>query len=398
MDKRRSIDSGYRKPGLLFRRLAAIAAGVVIVIAVAVLIGWMFEIEPLMTVLPGFIRMKSMTALGLLAAAAAILAEFYRARTIIRYFCALIPTTIGAATLFEYFTGRSLNIDQMFFLDPVQKVYPGRMAHLTAVNLVILGIALLLRIRTRPPRRTSVALALLVIVFSMLAIVGYLYGVPLLYGSLSYTAMALHTGISFLLLSLAVLFIDPAGSVVRLIWSENAGGIVARRLLPWAIVSPIVVGGFFVSPAFNFREIRMGMALQAMVFAVLFASVIIHLCRSLNTASGATIAAEEAMMFDGLTGVHNRRYFDRRMADEIERCQRDGASLSLVLFDADHFKTINDEHGHLTGDEVLKAIASLASMTLRASDALCRYGGEEFALILPQASIDDARVIAERVR
>jgi diguanylate cyclase (GGDEF) domain len=384
--------------GLLFRQFSAIAAGSVVVIGVAVLIGWALGNESLMTVLPGHIRMKSSTAVAFLAAAAALLGESLGIQPRFRRLLGLVPLLLGGATLVEYFSGISLHIDQMFFLDPVQKMYPGRMAHLTAGNFVLLGVALLCRTSSRNEKRASAALALVVATSSLLAIVGYIYGVPVLYGSIQYTAMAIHTGISFLLLSLATVFVDPLAPVANIFGSREAGGVVARRLVPLAIVLPMILGRIFSSPSFNFREPRMGMALQVMASVMVFSISIAYVCRSLNRALEGKHAAEKTLEIDGLTGIFNRWYFDRRLVQEMERSRRYGPSLSLVLFDVDHFKKINDEHGHVVGDEVLRAIGVAAAQTLRESDAVCRYGGEEFVLILPETSVGEAALVAERVR
>ncbi|PWT85520.1 MAG: diguanylate cyclase response regulator [Blastocatellia bacterium] len=93
---------------------------------------------------------------------------------------------------------------------------------------------------------------------------------------------------------------------------------------------------------------------------------------------------EQLASIDPLTGVANRRRFDTALEEEWRRASRNGRWLSLAIADVDHFKRLNDRHGHLTGDYCLKAIAlSLAQSTRRAGDLLARYGGEEFGLILP---------------
>src|SRR5262249_34471733 len=93
---------------------------------------------------------------------------------------------------------------------------------------------------------------------------------------------------------------------------------------------------------------------------------------------------EQLASIDPLTGVANRRRFDAALEDEWRRACRSGRWLSLAIADGDHFKQLNDRHGHLTGDDCLKAIAvSLAQSARRAGDLLARYGGEEFGLILP---------------
>ena len=101
---------------------------------------------------------------------------------------------------------------------------------------------------------------------------------------------------------------------------------------------------------------------------------------------------------DALTGVHNRRYFDRRLTEEVERVQRNGQPLSCLFLDVDHFKRINDTYGHQVGDRVLQEVAGRIKAQLRLSDALGRYGGEEFAALLVQTDTDTAWDIAERIR
>lgn len=101
---------------------------------------------------------------------------------------------------------------------------------------------------------------------------------------------------------------------------------------------------------------------------------------------------------DGLTGIYNRRYLDQRLQEELDRCQRHGNPLSLLLLDIDHFKKINDTHGHLCGDYALRGIAAELRQNLRRIDILGRYGGEEFCCILPETPLEQAVMLAERCR
>lgn len=101
---------------------------------------------------------------------------------------------------------------------------------------------------------------------------------------------------------------------------------------------------------------------------------------------------------DGLTGIYNRRYLESRLATEFDRTRRYGGTFSVLLFDLDHFKKVNDTYGHLGGDAVLVDIAGRVSDMLRSSDMVGRYGGEEFGLILPETPIEGARIFAERLR
>lgn len=101
---------------------------------------------------------------------------------------------------------------------------------------------------------------------------------------------------------------------------------------------------------------------------------------------------------DSLTGVYNRRYIDRRLLEEIARARRQNYSISCMYIDIDHFKLVNDTHGHQGGDEVLREVALRIRKELRRSDALGRFGGEEFVVLLIDADQDSATFVAERIR
>jgi two-component system, cell cycle response regulator len=106
---------------------------------------------------------------------------------------------------------------------------------------------------------------------------------------------------------------------------------------------------------------------------------------------------EELSLTDPLTGALNRRAFDNALRREVSRARRYGLVLSLVLVDLDHFKRINDTFGHPAGDEILKAFVKRLEQGLRESDALHRYGGEEFAILLPHTGEQGARELGERL-
>lgn len=107
---------------------------------------------------------------------------------------------------------------------------------------------------------------------------------------------------------------------------------------------------------------------------------------------------EDLAMRDELTGVFNRRFLMETIRNERQRCERTGSTYTLCIVDVDHFKNVNDKHGHLAGDRVLQEIARTASDALRQTDYFGRYGGEEFAMVLTSTMAEGAIITAERVR
>lgn len=101
---------------------------------------------------------------------------------------------------------------------------------------------------------------------------------------------------------------------------------------------------------------------------------------------------------DPLTGVANRRYFHKRLEEEIRRTRRYKHSLGVIMLDIDHFKKVNDQYGHATGDAVLQGLAGLLRQSVRDTEIVARYGGEEFALLMPLTNTDEAYAAAERIR
>ena len=101
---------------------------------------------------------------------------------------------------------------------------------------------------------------------------------------------------------------------------------------------------------------------------------------------------------DGLTGLFNRRWMNEFFQRQISRALNNNKPMALILADLDHFKKINDKHGHLVGDEILFAVASMLTQQIRPTDLLARFGGEEFAFVLPETSPEEAHQIAERIR
>jgi len=107
---------------------------------------------------------------------------------------------------------------------------------------------------------------------------------------------------------------------------------------------------------------------------------------------------QQRALHDPLTGVYNRTFFDESLQREVNRCQREAAPIAVLFVDIDHFKSINDTHGHAAGDQVLRHVAQVLQETIRTSDILARYGGEEFVVLVHQPAEKGLQRLAERLR
>ncbi len=132
---------------------------------------------------------------------------------------------------------------------------------------------------------------------------------------------------------------------------------------------------------------------EGIVYAMASAILMALLCKERETQEYMRAARR-----DSLTGIANHGALVDSARRIFDRCRKDGAPFSLIVFDLDHFKQINDMHGHRTGDDILRAFADTVRGLLRPTDLFGRYGGEEFTVVLPGATLETAQVIAERVR
>ena len=123
-----------------------------------------------------------------------------------------------------------------------------------------------------------------------------------------------------------------------------------------------------------------------------------HLIQNLGEIQGLHLLLQEQAIQDTLTGLYNRRYLDETLERELSRAKRENYPVSLAIIDLDHFKQVNDTYGHKAGDEVLKALGVLLRKNIRGGDIPCRYGGEEFVVVLPRMSLSVAKQRAEEWR
>lgn len=180
------------------------------------------------------------------------------------------------------------------------------------------------------------------------------------------------------------------------------------RLVGWLSSASLMATalGMWALDAAHFTFARQGInAVMACVVIAACVFILGHFCQLREDLRAQTEAlretsrrVEELATHDALTGLFNRRHMQQLIQKELVRQTRSGAPLCLALLDLDHFKRVNDTHGHQVGDEVLCGVARLIAERLRGSDVVARWGGEEFLLMLPDTSAEAALVVVDRVR
>jgi diguanylate cyclase len=155
-----------------------------------------------------------------------------------------------------------------------------------------------------------------------------------------------------------------------------------------------VAVGFEVDPYTNMVEIIASLPLLA-VYPLVVGITTYRLARRVRDQNQLL---SELSRTDGLSGLLNRRFWEEAAAGEFERARANGQPATVLMLDIDHFKAINDRHGHPAGDEVIRSVAGILRDALREEDVPGRYGGEEFGIVLPETPAAGAEVIAERVR
>ncbi|TAM48233.1 MAG: PAS domain S-box protein [Gammaproteobacteria bacterium] len=260
----------------------AAAAFAMLVGGLVLIGGWALDIAALRSVLPGLATMKANTALGLAGAGTALWllregAGGWRRRAGLA--CAGIAVLIGVLTLAQYAFGWNLGIDELLFADPESLAAgtpPGRPAPNTALAILLLGLApLFLDYETRRGRRPAEGLTLAAGLIAFLGLLGYAYGVRSLYGVALYSSMAVHTAFVALLLALGVLFARPRRGLMAVVTGDSAGGYMARRLLPTALIVPPLLGGIrLIGERAGLYGLEFGLALFAASNVVVFTALV----------------------------------------------------------------------------------------------------------------------------
>ncbi|MGL4551245.1 MAG: PAS domain-containing protein, partial [Gemmataceae bacterium] len=265
---------------------AAAAAGLL------ALAGWAFDVAALKTVLPGLPTMKVNTALAFVLAGAS-LAVAPRGVGALGAGCAAAVALLAAATLAQHAGGLDLGIDQLLARDDRDGVSPGRMAPATAFMLLALGAALT-ALHTGRALVPAQALAGLAGLLSALACLGYLYGAEELYSHGPFSTIAVHTAGAALALALGVLALLPAAGLTRLVSDDGVGGLMVRRVLPAAVLIPVLMGWLrLAGQRAGWYDMEFGLALYAVVNVVAFSGLVLATATQVQAFDARRRRAEE---------------------------------------------------------------------------------------------------------
>ncbi|MEG5039015.1 MULTISPECIES: PAS domain S-box protein [unclassified Microcoleus] len=290
-----------------FSKKASIA---VIAIGCTVLLGWIFDLQLLKSILPGLVTMKANSAVCfILGGFSLFIQQNRRAKLTARKYqknhkllifgCSFLIILISLLTLVQYSFNVDLGIDKLLFKESYTLTsagIPGRMAPNTAGAFLLLGTALLLLSEHRPKYLRIQILSCCAFLIGFMGLIGYIYDKALFYQIGNYTGMALHTSAAFMLLSFGILFASPERGLIAVMTSDRAGGIMARRLLPRAIIIPPLVGYFIISgERLQAYTPEVGISLLSVLNVIIFTVLIWQNAKTLCSADRKRYRAEQGL-------------------------------------------------------------------------------------------------------
>lgn len=291
-------DAGHRRLHRAFRVFALAVAVLVTGTGLIALVGWMLDQPLLSSALPGQPRLKANAAFALVLCGSALglltvgrPAAAQRAGRLL----AALAIIVGGATLVQYLANVDLGIDELVFRDLESRRFPGRMSAGTAVDLVLIGLALLLLdIRLRNGHRPADWLALVAGAIALLGVVAHLYDALALYEVVFYSDVSLHSALALLLLALGILAARPDEGLLLVTLREDASGVVARRLLPTAIGLPMLVGWLIAwAGREQYYRPQFGLALFALANIAMLTLITALIARALHRSEDDRRRAEE---------------------------------------------------------------------------------------------------------
>jgi diguanylate cyclase (GGDEF)-like protein len=353
----------------------------VTLIAGSVLCGWL--LPAIGSQLPaGWPLMKANTALAfLLGTAAAILTQTKhgRRRVIEGRACAIVVMVIAGAALFAYSTGHPIGIETILVADSGAKM-PGRMAVQTGVYLEFIGLILIFEDASPKPWVHLVdALTMIMVLLILSIFAGYMFDAGNLFGETTYTRVAPQTLTCMLLLAVAVVGRRARNGFFSVLVGEAIGSQTARVTLPFAVMLPFfVVTGSAYSTHAKWLSAPYAAALAASVCSVVIFGFVVLMARRINELEREL---RDISLTDELTRIHNRRAFYLLGEHALLEARRNDLALTVLFFDLNGLKQVNDASGHEVGSRLLVHAADLLRTNFRSNDVVARVGGDEFAVV-----------------
>jgi diguanylate cyclase (GGDEF)-like protein len=375
-------------------RVARLAALLASAPAVLSLVGWTFDLPLLQAALCPGAAMNPVTAGCLVAAATAVFVSLEPTHFAKRVRLCLALAVIGTGVLR---LGTDLGVLRATFDEALfgAGLRGNRMAPNTAACLVAIGLALALL--DRPARRVSVSTAVLALpaLSGWLAISGYLFDALRLYGLPHRMPMALSTASALVAASVGIACARPDREPFATLLDDSAGGRIARRLVPVALLAPALLGLVRLeAQRAGFLSPEAGVSLMATALSAALLASIASVCMLLRRLDVERAKADEILrglsLIDELTKLLNRRGFLELARQHLLLGQRSQRSSLVCFIDLDGLKGINDTLGHEIGDRAITSFARLLRAIFRESDVLARLGGDEFVVFAVDSSDEKA--------
>jgi diguanylate cyclase (GGDEF)-like protein len=375
------MNSTLLRPALHWRTSAqAVCLSLTGAIAASVLLGWL--LSAVGTRLPdGWSLMKANTALSfLLAIASLLLVQPRRSRPfrVAGILCALSIMLLAASALAAYWTGNPSGVETLLASD-AGATLPGRMSIQTAIYVELLGALLAVSWPWQAKwgyASDIVTMALVLIILSIVA--GHLFGAVQLFGQTPFTRVAPQTLTCMALVAVAVIGQRTGKGLFSAFIGRGIGAQTARLTLPFALVMPfvIVAGSAFFTKA-HWMSAPYSAAFAASTFSTLLFIFVLLMARRINQLESAL---RDASLTDELTSIANRRAFYLLGEQALHEAHRRHQPLTILFFDLNGLKAINDTFGHDAGSRVLREAAALLKNNFRGNDVIARIGGDEFAV------------------
>lgn len=390
-------------------RLSLFLAAFALTIGTMVLAGWVAGIELLTRLKGDFPAMNPATAVCTIFSGISVCLHMLGYRRWAMLSGGLVAAA-GATKLVDLIFG-VFPIDVILFSGLLDKGPgpPNRMAPNTAAAFALVGLGLqLVGSRRLPLRLLSQVLAVLALLISLFALIGYGYGIGQLRGVGSFIPMALHTAVTLVAISVAILTLTPSVGLMTLMRDTGPAGSIIRTVLPLAVGIPVALGGVRLwGQNAGYYGTEVGIALQVVanvaVTTALTLMTVFGLYRKdriRKTHEGALArAAQKAdwtVRHDPLTGLPNRMSLLASL--EVLTGSGNSESFAILMIDIDDFKRFNDTLGHGAGDAILRITSDRLRQTVRPEDFVSRFGGDEFAIILRGTGTNDAvRTAAKKI-